>query len=360
MHVRANKERLNKALKAALPTVSKKTTLPVLSHFLLTCNGDGFTIKGTDLEVFYKIRIPSSEIREEGQALVPAHKFFEIVNQSDVDVEIITDPNMWSVIKSGNSKVKLAGMDPEDFPSWEGQKFNCKTYSAESLHKALKHVLYAASNDVSRFNLSGVCFDLGRIITTDGHRLSTTTIEPIFNKRRLIPKRACESILKATDGVKEDINVLYDEKSIGVEIGNSLIIARLIDGDFPDYTKVIPSDDSINTTVLFDVDRMKLALKRTGVLTSDNNRGINMSVSGEAIRFVATNPDLGSAEDSFSPIDFSGTSFEIIINCSYLLDALSVIQEEQASIRYIEDEKPLLVSAEESPNHLDLVMPMYK
>jgi DNA polymerase-3 subunit beta len=354
---------LQDALASVTAITDRKTTLPILTHAHLSAEESQLVLIATDLEVGLRVKAPCS-VEEEGVIAAPAKKLFEFVRGCSGPVRLEGMDSWWLRLQSGAFNVKLAGMDPADFPAWSAlPNVEMVEVSSRRLGLMIDKTVFASSTDESRFNLNGVRFEATdeglRVVATDGHRLAMMDEDLALKPKpkALIPKRSLQEIRKILDNAEDTVLAGFHEKNIIVESGGTTLTARLLDGDFPDYRKVVPEAGK-ETAV---VERIPLiqALRRVQVLTSDRNRGITMTLKSGALDMTATHPDLGSASDSVI-VDYEGQGYEIIINVNYLLEALSVVDTDSVTLEYTEDEKPIIVRPHPSSNYFSLVMPMYK
>ena len=349
-------------LSKTVPIAEKRSPLPILSHVLLDAGEAQVTLTATDLEVGLQT-IHEGDVKETGRVTLPSRKVLEIVRELPgglVTVQSIGEGRI--KIIAGESMFELAGMDPADYPAWSSfEQIKPVAVEAEKLIDMIEKTSFASSSDESRFNLNGILFewreDKNRLVATDGHRLALMDgelglgLEPSV----LVPKKSLNELRRILENVQGEILLGFEEKNLVVRTDRFTMTLRLIDGEYPDYTKVIPkSGDKILTT-----DRMRLlqALKRVAILTSDRNRGINMSVAPGRMELTASHQDLGAARDVVE-VDYKDEEFSLIINVAYLIEALGVVDTETISIEYIKEGAPVIIRPHPVKDYFNLVMPM--
>lgn len=351
-------------LSKTVPITEKRSTLPILSHILLNASDSRLVITATDLEVGLQM-IYNCSVKEDGQVTVPAKKIYEMVRElPSGPVSLELQENRRIKITSGESVFELAGMEASDYPAWPAvEEVETAAIKSDILVSMIDKTLFASSNDDSRFNLNGVLFeqneDKTRLVATDGHRLALMDAEvrlPLESKI-LIPKKSLSELKRLLENVKEEVQVGFESKNMILKTDKFLMTLRLIDGDYPDYRKVIPADGD----KIVKANRAKLlqALRRVAVLTAERNKGINLMVRPYRIELTATHPDLGTAKDSIEA-DYDSDEFMVIVNVAYLIEALGVIESDTVSLQFLQEGAPILIRPEPSKTYFNLVMPMRK
>ncbi|MDD3474081.1 MAG: DNA polymerase III subunit beta, partial [Syntrophaceae bacterium] len=317
-----------------------------------------------DLEVGLKISYDCNVV-EPGKVTVPAKKFYEITRELRSGSIVVTSNERHRLnIVSGPSSFDLAGMDSADFPAWaDYNDVETSEIESETLIRMLDKTLFAASNDDSRFNLNGVLFERDnqktKLVSTDGHRLALieSDIDVPIEARFIAPKRGLVELKRFLENMKQKAQFGFEKKNLIVRTERSMMTVRLIDGDYPDYNKVIPQSTGLKAFI--DRNTLIQSLKRVGILTSDRNRGISLTLGANELAMSVNNPDLGSAEDSI-PVEFEGNEVQIVINVQYLLDALAVISSDRISLEYHKEGAPIIIKPYPEQDYFNIVMPMRK
>ncbi len=364
MQFEMDKDTLVEGLSKLVPITEKRSPLPILSHVLMELDGSNITLTATDLEVGLKTSFDCN-IMEPGKITVPARKFFEIIKELRSGPIVITsnERNRLSIV-SGPSSFDLAGMDSADFPAWpDYSSLETSETQTETLIRMMDKTLFAASNDESRFNLNGVLFEREntktKLVSTDGHRLAVieTDLSLPDETRIIAPKKGLVELKRFLENMKQNILFGFEKKNLIVKTERAMMTVRLIDGDYPDYNKVIPQTEGHKAFI--DRNSFIQSLKRVGILTSERSRGINISLGKDELKLSVSNPDLGSAEDSIT-IEYKGDEVQIIINVQYLLDALNVISSDMVSVEYHKEGAPIIIKPCPEQDYFNIVMPMRK
>ncbi|HEY4716491.1 MAG TPA: DNA polymerase III subunit beta [bacterium] len=374
MNITVERERLEKVLYYIQNIVEKKTTMPVLSHCLLSVDKKCIEVYATDLEISYSTSIDSSS-DEKGKLVLPAKKFFEIIKEIPTkEIQIKTEDNFWvTVLSDKNISFRLAGLNPEDFPNI--QRFNEASFSnisSEILNEMIDYTIYAVSTDETRYNLTGVLFEVTIIknkskiimIATDGHRLSMSEkviddFDLKMTKGIILPRKGLIELKKMIEKSKE-AGLAFVNNNFVTKVDGSILSMRLIEGEFPDYKGVIPK--AFKRRAIFKKNDILSALKRASIMLSTGKfQGIKLTLDGKKMEVFANNPDIGSFKEDMD-IEFEGEKIEIGFNSSYLLDALVSFKGEDI-ICELNDELNQAalkqkISSKDDNSVLAVVMPM--
>jgi DNA polymerase-3 subunit beta len=351
-------------LSKTVPITEKRSPLPILSHILMEARDAEVILTATDLEVGLRITY-GCNVSEAGIVTIPSKKIYEIVRELSpgmVKVQL-TEANRIE-ITSGNSDFQLVGMDASDYPAWSTlEEVTTAPIQAEKLLSMIDKTIFASSSDDSRFNLNGVLFEKEgnrtKLVATDGHRLALISEEvnlPLEDKV-LAPKKGLQELRRLLDGLKGEVLIGFEKKNLLLKTPRLMMTIRLIDGEYPDYRKVIPGESE----KIVMVNRLNFlqGLRKAAILTSERNKGINVDVSRRRIDITATHPDLGTARDVVDA-DYEGEGFSLIVNVTYLIEALGVIDTENLAIEYHKEGAPVILRPHPVKEYFNLVMPMRK
>ncbi len=367
MEFKIKKEPFLQALSWTQSIVERKTTMPILSNALLNVQKNGLSILATDLEVGVQVEA-EVETQEEGKICILAKSLYDIVRElPDQEIKIQRKDQNRIQVSSGKSQFKIVGLSAEEFPQLP--QFDEKKSSlleAKGFKEMIDKTFFAISNDESRYNLHGVYLEKAeskkiRLVATDGHRLSYVERElgeeVAFEKGVIIPKKAVSELKKLSlDGnPQEGIRIALDGRNLFAKKGAITLIARLIDGEFPEYQKVIPKKQDKFITI--SRSEMIGALKRVSLLVGDRTRGIKFSFSSGNLELSSSNPDLGEAKEELS-VDYKGDHLQVGFNSRYFLDALAVIEEDQFILETNGHVGPCVIRSLKDPTFLSVIMPM--
>ena len=361
MKFRCERDTLISALtKAGRGVTTKAAPVPGLAGVLLELSGDSLSVTGSNLDLTISTRVTVSGA-ENGSALVQAKLLTDVVRSLElgaVDVEL--DEQVLQV-RAGRSDFSLRTMPPEEYPRIPLLAEATVTVDGGALVSGLRQVIPAASHEESRPLLTGVLLmsrEQGlRVVATDSYRLAQRDLQSVEvdvgEKGVLVPARALDEVARL---VAEDVRVgiQLDERTVLFEVGDTRLSARLINGDFPSYEGLIPTDHP-NSLV---VDRKLLldALRRVRLLAPEQG-GIRVSMQPGGLTLSAMAQDVGEATEEVAA-SYEGTELLIAFNAEYLHDGVEVLDSEEILLRTADNLKPALLQAPDSDDLLYVLMPV--
>jgi DNA polymerase-3 subunit beta len=338
--IKIEQKHLLKHLQGISAVVPTKTSLPILSTFLLESKGDGkITLTANDLDVSLSTSIECNT-EGGGSVAVPGKKFFEIVRSLPEDeVEINTEGEKINV-RCRRSRFKMVGKAAEEFPKLPEQKtvaaFALKTDTMESM---VSKTSYAVSSDLTRPSLCGVLWEIKggnlSMVATDGHRLAKVELQdvvPEVSANEFIVSPKALNILRSLAAEKDELNISLAENHITFDLGDSVVYSRLLEGPFPDYNQVIPKKNEKRLVV--NRDELTDACRRVAILSSVITHQIKMVLVNDRLTISVNTPDVGEAVEEVT-CSFAETQMEIGYNARYLLDILKTMDCED--VRFLLD-----------------------
>lgn len=354
------------ALALTQGVVERRNTMPILANVLLEA-GEDLSIAATDLEVHIKRRC-GANVAQAGSATVAARKFYELVRElrpGDVTVRLLD--NHFVEVVSGRSRVRLVGLPAEDFPSFPEANANQDlsfTLPVEGLCRMIDQTLFAVSTDDTRAHLGGVYLcgegENLRFVGTDGHRLALVeeTVSGVTAPENgmILPRKGLAELRRLIDGRDGEATIQIGGNVARVELADVALVMRLIDGEFPNYEQVIPSD--VKFRVSLEKGELLSALKRVSVVASDRSRGVRLAVSKDQLTVSASSPDFGEASEELE-ISYDGDDLTVGFNSRYLTDVLAVLPEDgKVEIGLIDDVSPGVLRTDSDDHFSYVVMPM--
>lgn len=355
---------LQKKLSFINHAVSVRGQMPILSNYLLDASKGKLTISATDLEIAISSSIPVS-IEEEGKTTIPAKNFSDLF--SNLVNQKITLFQEGETLRLTGEKIKASfqTMPAEDFPNlYEEQGDEVLTIKKTEIEESILRVVFAAAQDSSRPALSGVLLDKEKteaiLVATDGYRLSLqknvfkTTQE--LKRPLVIPARVIRELL-STKEEGEFVKVFVSEKSNQVLFvqGGTTLVGRLIEPEYPDYEKIIPTDFATKTDV--NKDELLNAIKICSVFARETANVIKLSVFKNKIVVSANSPSVG--EDSVEiEAKTTGEENEIAFNAKYVLDVLSAVNKENLVFEMTGPLNPGVFRIKDDNSFLHLIMPI--
>jgi len=361
MKFSVSKEKLLEGLQTVQNVVSTRTTLPILSNVLLQATDGQLRFTTSDLDVGIRSAVEVS-VEKPGATTLPARRLLSIVRElpaSEITVEV--DSKNVASIRSGPSFFKILGLPEEEFPPLP--KFeNAKTFTLrqKDLKDALKKTAYAISTDETRYVLNGILFSFRdnklTLVATDGRRLALVDIELEFPRSHegdvIIPSKAVGEMarLLTDDG---EIKISLGENQAAFEVNGTLLVSKLIEGNYPNYRQVIPAETKERVTlerVLFHD-----AVHRVSLLASEKSNSVKLVFTKNNLEIAANTPDVGEARESLA-IAYKGRDLAIAFNPEFLMAPLKNLTVDEVFLDLIDEMSPGVVKIQ-GP-FLYVIMPM--
>ncbi len=376
------RKELYEAVQTVGHAVSGRSTLPILSHILIQSEGDGLRLIATDLELGISCKIPKATVAEAGALTAPAKTLTEVLgNLPDRgDVAVSVDKSHTIRVHCEKSDYKILGLPAEDYPQLpEVQDSTTFSVSQRLLREMIRQTKFAVGTDESRPILTGILMifdgETLRFVATDTHRLAVKTVsiaEGKGSQNAIVPARAMNELARLLTDADGDVQVMLSSSQIQFSLPGASevqIVARLIEGQFPNYARVIPADHHKRLTI--PVSELQRAVRRASIVARESANRIILRTDGEKLVLTAESQVVGNAREEVE-ITREGDDVEIAFNARYLLDLLDVVETEFLHLELTEALKPGIVrpvlqakTEEEAasplslpPDYLCVLMPM--
>ncbi len=357
-----NKTAFLDALNQVQHVVSSRATLPILSNVLIEAVDGKLKLTTTDLDVGVSGCV-EAEIEKEGTTTLPVKRLVSIIRELPAEsVEVSVDAKNHASIKSGPSFFKIIGLGEEEFPPLPEFEEASEFKIAQSvLHDAIKKTAYAISSDETRYVLNGiyVSFKEGRMVfvATDGRRLAMVENELEFPASHetdiIIPAKAINELQRMLGSGDEETVVRLSGSQVSFKIGDSVIVSKLIEGSYPNYKQVIPSDRKERITI--NREEFLNTIRRVSLLTSESSNSIKLAFSKGRIDVQANTKDVGEANEPIV-VDYDGEEFAIAFNPEFLMAPLKNLTEDTIYLDLIDGMSPGVIRIDSS--FLYVIMPM--
>lgn len=374
MKLQILQENLEKAVSTTSRFASSRAQLPILGNILLSTKKSKIYISSTNLEISASVQV-GAKIEEEGEISVPAKVISELVsNLPKETVSLSSEKEQLKVSVSGFSSTVL-GMNPTDFPKIINTVDNETSihFSQDEIVKALGQVIFATSTDETRPILTGVLFLFGKnslsLVATDGFRLSRKTISLKEGKTGtdnvVIPKGVLGEISRTTSEDGEILfNVQEKEKQVIFGIGDTVLTSRLLEGEYPDFEKIIPKSSSIK--ILIDKEEFSRSVKLASIFARESANIVKIKVLKDSIKVLAESGTAGSQETSVdarvesggSNLESGKNSFEIAFNYRFVEDFLHSVSGEEVKMEFSGVSAPGVFVDTSDSSYLHLIMPV--
>lgn len=345
-------QELNYLISKCLNIVSAKPTIPILANFLFEARDNELIITATDLMVGIRCRT-EVKVFEDGSTTLPAKKLAQLVRElTSVNLEVKTNANEITEIKAGSSRFKLHGMSKDQFPALpdleEALRFNVKQ---ADLKDVLFRTSFAVSREDNRYVLTGTLLQISNgqatFIGTDGKRLARAfhaiDIDRSFTGNFIIPIKAVEEIFKNLDD-EGDANVYLMQDKVAVEVGNAMIVSKLLSGDYPDVARVIP--EAAEIAVVLHREELMTLLRQISLFTIENNHSVRFTLGDGELKLAANANTIGEGKVSMAA-NYHGLQIEIAFNPTYFLDILRHSKGETVTMGVTDSYNPGVITDQE-------------
>lgn len=361
MRFSAPKDTLAAALQTVQNVVNPRVTLPILMNVKIEAHENKVRLTTSDLDMSVSV-VFEADVERGGGTTIPAKRFFGITRELiSSDVRIDTDSRNVSTIKCGQATFKLNGLPEDEFPPLANlAETRIFTIKQGTLRDAIKKTSYAVSADHSRYVLNGLFFSFREnrlsVVGTDGRRLAMTDIDLEFPKSdecEFIMPFKCVSELSRLIGDEGDVRLLVSDSNIGIEIGSIRLISKRVDGTYPNYKQVIPTE--VRERVKIERQPFIEALRRVSLLESDRNHSVKFTLTKNTMIISSVATDIGEAREELT-VDYKGRDMVISFNPDFVMDPLRALPDEVVNIDLVDEMSAAAVKVE-SP-FLYVMMPM--
>lgn len=363
MRIQITQENLHKALNLLSRVASSRSSLPILSNILLKASKGTLELAATNLEVAIT-HTTRGKIEEEGSVTVPARLFTDFVSQlpKGETIDLVFEKNTL-FISSGSYSSHIQGTPADDFPALPTiSSKDVLTVPVKDLQAALNRTMLAASHDETRPVLGGVLFHtLGKklaIAATDGYRLAESVIEVEATvEKSIVPTSTLQDVQKILQDAGEDtVTLQFEDGQFGVVCEDTVLVSRLVDGQYPEYTQLIPEKSEI--TAVVNKEELLTAAKLAGLFARETGGSITLKASESDNKLTISSVASQIGDNSSSIVGTVTGSGEVVVNVRYLTDALNCFDSSEVSFRFSGSISPCVLSANDQPGYQHIVMPL--
>lgn len=359
--LRITKESALAGLQRVQNIVSLRTTLPILSNVLVQAEKETVSLTTTDLDVAIRCKV-GAEVAKQGSTTLPARKLFSILRELTAnEIEIEVDDKNSCTIRCGGSFFKIMGLPEDEFPRFP-QVTGAKQVKLPqaTLRRLLQQTAYAASTDETRYVLNGTLLSMKgeklTVVATDGRRLALAEAEMDVPKGTegefILPTKAVVELGRLL-GENGDAVLAMGENQLIVNLGETILVTKLIEGTYPNYRQVIPAE----TKERIPLGREDLlgALHRAAILVSEKNQAVRLQFSKDKLRITANTPEVGEAQETMG-INYKGKDLVIAFNPQYLMEPMRNLDADEVFLELTDELSPGVLKIN-SP-FLYVLMPM--
>lgn len=358
---------LLKSLGHVQSVVERRNTIPILSNVLIEAQDGGIRLMATDLDLQINEMV-EAQVDQPGATTVSAHTLFDIVRKlpEGSQVEISAAEGKMQ-INAGRARFNLATLPRDDFPIIaEGDLPTRFELPAATLRQIIDKTRFAISTEETRYYLNGIFLHVSdevqpllKAAATDGHRLARVTVPRPSGSEGMpdviVPRKCVAELRKLLDEVDGTVQVSLSETKVRFGLGTAILTSKLIDGTFPDYSRVIPTAN--DKLLRIDPRSFEEGVDRVATIASEKTRAVKMALDRDRVTLSVTSPEQGTAAEEV-PADYNADGFEIGFNARYLLDILGQMEGDTVEMHLADAAAPTLLRENDKAAALYVLMPM--
>lgn len=361
-----NRNDLVKPLQAVVGIVERKQPLPILSNVLLKKKENFIHLVTTDLEIQIEARQKVELLGSEGQdsITISAKKLQDILKAIPEESVVSLDiQESKLLVKANKSKFSLQTLPAQDFPNLTDQLEAATQIKIKQgkMRRLLSSVQHAMAQQDIRYYLNGVLVVVEnnsiKLVATDGHRLAYIAEEMDGEYPKLeviLSRKTVNELLKQLTDSDDELSIELTEKQVRFNFADTTMTSKVIDGKFPDYTRVIPNHS--NHLILNRVVIMQ-ALQRAAILSNEKFRGVRLLLTANNLQIISNNSEQEEAQEDIE-IQYTGAPLDIGFNVNYLLDGINYLDSEEVTFSFGDQNSSLLITTPEKNDYKYVVMPM--
>jgi DNA polymerase III, beta subunit len=375
MKINIAKQELNEAISHVSKAVSSRTSIPILSGIKLEANATGLTLTASDTEITIQNVIPAVkddqtiiELERAGSVVLPAKFFVEIVKKLPSSmIEIEVQDNFITMIRAGSTEVQLVGLDPEEFPLLprlsEEQMLHL---GSDVLRNMIRQTTFAASTNETSAILTGILWSIQddslKFVATDRHRLASSQVmlnagAGAYTKSIVVPAKTLNELSKILPDENAMIDIVIEDNQVLFRMENLLFYSRILDGMYPDTSRIIPT--VFKTEFTIDTRQLTDALDRAYLLSREEKTNIVRlaSIDDHRIEISSFSSELGKVTEQIEVENYVGEPLKIAFNSRYMLDVMKVMDDDRVHISFTGAMSPIIVTPENNKSVLHLILP---
>lgn len=370
-----HKDRLVQGVQDVMKAVSSRTTIPILTGIKIVAHTEGVTLTGSDSDISIESFIPTEEngveiveIQQAGSIVLQARFFSEIVKKLPKEiVEIEVGNHHSTIIRSGKAEFSLNGQDAEEYPHLpQIEEENPFKIPTDLLKAMIRQTVFAVSTSETRPILTGVNWKLENrelvCIATDSHRLALrkamidTENQNSYNV--VIPGKSLSELSKILDDTSDLVEIVITENQVLFKAKNILFFSRLLEGNYPDTSRLIPSESKTNLTInskdfLQAIDRASLLAKE-----ARNNVVKFSTFTNSMVEISSNSPEIGKVSEEIQAVEISGEELKISFSAKYVMDALKALEGTEIKVTFTGAMRPFVIKTTNDDSMLQLILPV--
>jgi len=363
--IKAKRDELLAPLSAVGGIIERRHTLPILSNVLIDGSAETVSFLATDIEIQITARSGISGGKDSRALTVGARKLLDILRALPEDAEVTLQPqDKRLLVKAGKSRFSLQTLPAEDFPRLAKATGDVARFALpqKALRRVLGLVQYAMAQQDIRYYLNGLLMvvDGGelKLVATDGHRLAFASMElgaSLPRQEAIVPRKTVLELSKLLADSDDEVRIELSGSQAAFAFGSIDLVSKLIDGKFPDYTRVIPTTHK--NKLHANREPLRQALQRAAILSNEKFRGVRWVLTDGSLKIVSSNADQEEAQEELE-VDYKGDALDIGFNVNYLLDVLNNVPGSELECAFGDSSSSALISYGSEQGFKYVVMPM--
>src|SRR4051812_32306814 len=349
--------------------VERKNTIPILANVLMEAKGDEVRFLATDLEVGLRSKCKAT-VAKPGALTLPAKKFYEIVKSlPETDIRVAEEKGRVKVA-ADRFDSHMQTLPREDFPTLpETSGAQAVALAPTALKEMVSKTQFAITGEDTRYFLNGALFVLRpesmSLVATDGHRLALVNVDRNGSAKKdteestkaILPKKTLSELGRLLGEGEGDITYERGENHLFFNVGDRMLISRMIDGQFPAYERVIPKGNDKH--IEFERDRLTNAVRRVALLSNERSRAVKFQIDKGKVDVTSSSPELGDAQETL-PVEYTGGPMQICFNAQYVLDFLSAVTTDVVALELKDEVSQAVMTpvGAEGYDYTYVIMPM--
>ena len=363
--IKAKRDELLTPLAAVSGIIERRHTLPILSNVLIDASGQAVSFLATDIEIQITARSGLAAAKDGRPLTVGARKLLDILRALPEDAEVnLQQQDKRLLVRAGKSRFSLQTLPAEDFPrlakaTGEAARF---ALPQKALRRLLGLVQYAMAQQDIRYYLNGLLMVVEggelKLVATDGHRLAFASLAleaSLPRQEAIVPRKTVVELTKLLADSDEEVQIELAGSQASFAFGAIDLVSKLIDGKFPDYTRVIPTGHK--NKLQAGREPLRQALQRAAILSNEKFRGVRWVLTEGSLKIVSSNADQEEAQEELE-VKYSGDALDIGFNVNYLLDVLNNVPGGELECAFGDSSSSALISYASEKGFKYVVMPM--
>jgi DNA polymerase-3 subunit beta len=375
MKLTIRKDQLNDAIQQVSKASSSRPTIPILGGIKIDVTHQGITLTASDTDISIQSFIPVengefviAKVEKPGSVVLPAKFFVEIVKKLPSDeIEIEVKEHHQTLIRSGSTDIQMVGLDPEEFPVLPTiEESETISIPGDLIKSMIRQTVFAASTSEQTPILTGALWNLNegqlKFVATDRHRLASRSAAVSADSEYrfsniVISGKTLNELSKLVPDDNSHVEIVVADNQVLFKMGNMLFYSRILDGTYPDTSKIIPQ--TFKTELVLHTKRLTDAIDRAYLMSREEKTNIVRLITQEdgTIEISSSSTELGRVTEQLEVKEMNGEALRIAFNSKYMLDALKVIDSEYLFIGFTGAMSPIIIKPTDHPHSLHLILP---